>query len=296
MELAAVASRVAAIPELIEDGVNGRLVPPDDAAALGGGARRADRRSGGAAAARPRGAGPRARADFAHGGRRRPAGRAAAGDARRGRPDRGMSRRGRVLRAAQAARPSDRRPATAAWRARCSRRWRMPGARSSWRAGCAATIATAMLSASAGIAALGARCAARLLRRYARRAPAAWLTYHAYHKSPDWLGPAVAGPPRHPLPDRRGLVRAEAGGGALGRGSCGERAGDPAGRRGAGDDRARCPCLAPLVAPPAELRPLPPFLDAAPFQAAQPRARVIARRWPAVSVSIPDSRGCSRSR
>ena len=34
MELAVVASRVAAIPELIEDGVNGRLVPADDVAAL----------------------------------------------------------------------------------------------------------------------------------------------------------------------------------------------------------------------------------------------------------------------
>ncbi len=34
MALAAVATRVAAIPELIEDGVNGRLVPPDDSAAL----------------------------------------------------------------------------------------------------------------------------------------------------------------------------------------------------------------------------------------------------------------------
>ncbi len=34
MELAAVASRVAAIPELLEDGVNGRLVPPDDPRAL----------------------------------------------------------------------------------------------------------------------------------------------------------------------------------------------------------------------------------------------------------------------
>jgi glycosyltransferase involved in cell wall biosynthesis len=34
MELAAVASRVAAVPELIEDGVNGALVPPDDPAAL----------------------------------------------------------------------------------------------------------------------------------------------------------------------------------------------------------------------------------------------------------------------
>jgi len=34
MELAVVASEVAAVPELIEDGVNGRLVPPDDPAAL----------------------------------------------------------------------------------------------------------------------------------------------------------------------------------------------------------------------------------------------------------------------
>jgi glycosyltransferase involved in cell wall biosynthesis len=36
MELAVVASRVAAVPELIEDGVNGCLVPPDDPAALAG--------------------------------------------------------------------------------------------------------------------------------------------------------------------------------------------------------------------------------------------------------------------
>jgi glycosyltransferase involved in cell wall biosynthesis len=34
MELAAVSSRVAAIPELIEDGANGLLVPPDDPPAL----------------------------------------------------------------------------------------------------------------------------------------------------------------------------------------------------------------------------------------------------------------------
>jgi glycosyltransferase involved in cell wall biosynthesis len=36
MELAVVATRVAAVPELIEDGANGRLVPPDDPAALAG--------------------------------------------------------------------------------------------------------------------------------------------------------------------------------------------------------------------------------------------------------------------
>ena len=45
------------------------------------------------------------------------------------------------------------------------------------------------------IEASGDRVAAQLLRRYRRtpaaRRPRAWLTYHAYHKSPDWLGPTV---------------------------------------------------------------------------------------------------------
>lgn len=46
------------------------------------------------------------------------------------------------------------------------------------------------------IAALGRRCAARLIRHYHRlpavRRPECWLTYHLYHKAPDWLGPAVS--------------------------------------------------------------------------------------------------------
>ena len=43
---------------------------------------------------------------------------------------------------------------------------------------------------------VGTRMAARLLRQYHHRAPRdrpqAWLTYHLYHKAPDWLGPTVA--------------------------------------------------------------------------------------------------------
>ena len=46
------------------------------------------------------------------------------------------------------------------------------------------------------IAVAGAAAARALIRRYraAPRAawPAAWFTYHVYHKSPDWLGPAVS--------------------------------------------------------------------------------------------------------
>jgi len=43
---------------------------------------------------------------------------------------------------------------------------------------------------------LGERQAARLIARYRRRPPAQrpdlWLTYHLYHKAPDWIGPAVS--------------------------------------------------------------------------------------------------------
>lgn len=43
---------------------------------------------------------------------------------------------------------------------------------------------------------LGLRLADRLIRRYRARPveqrPALWLTYHLYHKAPDWIGPTVA--------------------------------------------------------------------------------------------------------
>lgn len=44
------------------------------------------------------------------------------------------------------------------------------------------------------LAALGGHLAQRLGRRLAdpSRRPDAWLTYHLYHKAPDWIGPAVA--------------------------------------------------------------------------------------------------------
>jgi len=46
----------------------------------------------------------------------------------------------------------------------------------------------------ARLALIGQRMAARLARRLARPAirPDVWLTYHLYHKAPDWLGPAVS--------------------------------------------------------------------------------------------------------
>ena len=46
----------------------------------------------------------------------------------------------------------------------------------------------------ARIAAFGAWQAGRLLRRFDRdvEKPDVWLTYHLYHKAPDWIGPVVA--------------------------------------------------------------------------------------------------------
>ena len=38
---------------------------------------------------------------------------------------------------------------------------------------------------------IGGRLADRLVRRWRDAPPDAWLTYHLYHKAPDWLGPAV---------------------------------------------------------------------------------------------------------
>lgn len=125
------------------------------------------------------------------------------------------------------------------------------------------------------IEALGGRLATRLLRQYRKRStaarPRAWLTYHAYHKSPDWLGPVVA--------DELGipylLVEAS---------FAPKQAGGPFARGHAASERAirradvalvltarDAECLAPLIVPPAELRRLPPFLDPAPYQDAASR-------------------------
>ena len=42
------------------------------------------------------------------------------------------------------------------------------------------------------LAALGARCADRLIARWCDDPPDLWFTYHLYHKAPDWIGPAVS--------------------------------------------------------------------------------------------------------
>ncbi|HEY7598342.1 MAG TPA: hypothetical protein VH741_00320, partial [Candidatus Limnocylindrales bacterium] len=108
--------------------------------------------------------------------------------------------------------------------------------------------------------ALGGRIAARLVRRYAARPaagrPRAWFTYHAYHKSPDWLGPAVSAALAMPylLAETSFAPKQEGGAWALGHAATARaiRAADVVLALTAIDAE----CLAPLVAAPAVLRRL----------------------------------------
>ncbi len=123
------------------------------------------------------------------------------------------------------------------------------------------------------IEALGDRLAGRLLHRYRKR-PAdrqamAWLTYHAYHKSPDWLGPRVADGLGIPYLLAETSFAPKQAGGSFARGHA---ATERAIRRAdvvLALTACDAECLAPLVERPAELRRLPPFLDPAPYQAAR---------------------------
>jgi glycosyltransferase involved in cell wall biosynthesis len=135
------------------------------------------------------------------------------------------------------------------------------------------------------LANLGAYKAERLLRRYASgsmQLPSAWLTYHVYHKSPDWLGPAVA--PELGIPyliaEASFAARQAAGPWAFGHRAAAHaiRTADVVLAMTAVDAEG----LEALVRAPAELCRLPPFLDPMPFQAARAeraahRARLAVR-------------------
>ncbi|MEK9706215.1 MAG: glycosyltransferase family 4 protein [Alphaproteobacteria bacterium] len=120
---------------------------------------------------------------------------------------------------------------------------------------------------------LGEKLADRLIKRLAARPlherPEAWLTYHVYHKAPDWLGPRVADALNLPY------LIAEAS-------SAPKREGGPwdIGYRGANAAIARADailtlnsddwdCLQPVVREPVLNRRLLPFVDAASFDPAR---------------------------
>jgi glycosyltransferase involved in cell wall biosynthesis len=123
------------------------------------------------------------------------------------------------------------------------------------------------------IEALGGRLVARRVRRYGRlppaRRPRAWLTYHAYHKSPDWLGASVTAALDIPYLLAEASFAPKQRHGPWARGHAATERAIRAADVVLALTEVDAACLAPLVAPPAELRRLPPFIDPAPFGAAR---------------------------
>jgi glycosyltransferase involved in cell wall biosynthesis len=120
---------------------------------------------------------------------------------------------------------------------------------------------------AAGAAEAG-RIIAKLAVRPAAERPALWFSYHVYHKSPDWLGPGVAGALRVPYVIAEPSYAAKQTGGAWASGLAAAR------RAIEAADALICPtrldmaAVAPL-AKPERMHYLPPFLDVAPFAAAR---------------------------
>ena len=117
---------------------------------------------------------------------------------------------------------------------------------------------------------LGAALADRLVRRWDGGAdvPQAWLTYHVYHKSPDWLGPRV----RSRLGIPYVIVEAShAPKQAGGRWAIGYRGAETAIRAAnavIGLSSKDAACVLPLLPRPERYYRLRPFTDVRPFSAA----------------------------
>ncbi|MDP6705418.1 MAG: glycosyltransferase family 4 protein [Alphaproteobacteria bacterium] len=102
----------------------------------------------------------------------------------------------------------------------------------------------------------------------AEEQPDLWFTYHLYHKAPDWLGPKIAADLEIPYVVAEASFAPKQAGGPW---DLGHRA---AGGAIAAADAVFCltqldmACVGPLLQGPDRLHYLPPFMDAAPFEAA----------------------------
>lgn len=126
------------------------------------------------------------------------------------------------------------------------------------------------------LAALGARLAARLLRRYGARSaaarPQAWLTYHLYYKAPDWIGPRVCRALAIPYVVAEASLAAKRADGPWAMGHQATLAALGAARAVIALNPADIPAL-PAGTP---VQRLAPFLDPAPYRAAH-QSRATAR-------------------
>ena len=120
---------------------------------------------------------------------------------------------------------------------------------------------------------IGQALAERLLRRYRARPaaarPRAWLTYHLYYKAPDYIGPRVAAGLGIPYLLAEASLAGKRANGPWARG---HRATVAALERAAAVISLN-PVDAECLPDPDRVRPIKPFLDAAPFRAAAAQRR-----------------------
>ena len=126
----------------------------------------------------------------------------------------------------------------------------------------------------------GEAIAQRLIDRYRDRSashrPGAWFTYHVYHKSPDWLGPAVAAALRIPYVVAEASHAPKRAGGPWQVGVEGALAAIGAADAAIGFNPVDAACIEPHLRPEAIRREMVPFLDPTPYAEAR-TGRAVAR-------------------
>ena len=139
--------------------------------------------------------------------------------------------------------------------------------------------------------ALGGRLAARLIRRWSAPSarPEAWLTYHLYHKAPDWLGPPVSAALGIPYIAVEASHAPKRAGGPWDIGYRGAEAAIRAADAIVGLSSLDAGCILPLMADPARYRRLRPFTDTAPFRAAAAGRAAHRRRTVEAFALDPDA-------
>lgn len=116
------------------------------------------------------------------------------------------------------------------------------------------------------LAQMGDRLAHALIRRYRRRPlhdrPELWLTYHLYHKAPDWLGPAVSRALAIPYVVAEASYAPKQQTGPWTQGCIASRTALAAADLVLGLNSADRACVLPLLKSPDCWQPLAPFVDA----------------------------------
>jgi glycosyltransferase involved in cell wall biosynthesis len=124
---------------------------------------------------------------------------------------------------------------------------------------------------------IGDRIARHNLRRPAAERPDLWLTYHLYHKAPDWLGLTVARALKIPYAIVEASFAPKQASGAWRQGHIQVRRALANADLVIGFNPSDEACVRPLMQPSAKYVTLAPFIDGAPFRAARANRHELRR-------------------